>query len=153
MNTGHRCVKTKGNWVEATPENRVFLFIQGPHEPFSNRLGRMLRKAGSQVWRVGFIAGDRAFCFHQSTYIPFRGKSDDWAQTFIDLIEEKGVTDVVRKAAIHRARSQTCITSGPTARVSRKSKRRAACNLSSPNAPMPGNPSAPIFRPAVKPTS
>ena len=101
-------MKTKGNWVEATPENRVFLFIQGPHEPFSNRLGRMLRKAGSQVWRVGFIAGDRAFCFHQSTYIPFRGKSDDWAQTFIDLIEEKGVTDIV---------PQSCHSSRPVPNV------------------------------------
>ena len=55
----------------------------------------MLRKAGSQVWRVGFNAGDRAFWFHQSTYTPFRGKSDKWAQAFIDLIEEKGVTDIV----------------------------------------------------------
>lgn len=81
--------------MKSTPENRVFLFLQGPHGPFFNRLGRMLRKAGSRVWRVGFNAGDRAFWFHQSTYIPFRGKSDDWAQTFIDLIEEKGVTDIV----------------------------------------------------------
>ncbi len=81
--------------MKSTPENRGFLFLQGPHGPFFNRLGRMLRKAGSRVWRVGFNAGDRAFWFHQSTYIPFRGKSDDWAQTFIDLIEEKGVTDIV----------------------------------------------------------
>lgn len=55
----------------------------------------MLRKAGSQVWRVGFNAGDRAFWFHSKTYIPFHGKSDEWAQTFVDLIEEKGVTDIV----------------------------------------------------------
>jgi capsular polysaccharide export protein len=55
----------------------------------------MLRKAGSKVWRVGFNAGDRAFWFHPSTYIPFRGKADDWAQTFVDLIEDKGVTDIV----------------------------------------------------------
>ena len=55
----------------------------------------MLRKAGAEVWRVGFNAGDRAFWFHPPSYIPFRGKADDWAQTFTDLIEEKGVTDIV----------------------------------------------------------
>ena len=35
-------------------ENRVFLFLQGPHGPFFHRLGRMLRLAGAEVWRVGF---------------------------------------------------------------------------------------------------
>jgi capsular polysaccharide export protein len=85
----------KGYTLNTTPDNRVFLFLQGPHGPFFNRLSRMLRKAGSQVWRVGFNAGDRAFWFHPSTYIPFRGKADEWAQTFVDLIEEKGVTDIV----------------------------------------------------------
>ena len=62
---------------------------------FSTALGVCCAKRDREVWRVGFNAGDRAFWFHQSTYIPFRGKSDDWAQTFIDLIEEKGVTDIV----------------------------------------------------------
>ena len=62
---------------------------------FFNRIGRMLRKSGSQVWRVGFNAGDRAFWLHQRRYTPFCGKSDKWAQAFIDLIEEKGVTDIV----------------------------------------------------------
>ncbi|MFZ7093238.1 capsule biosynthesis protein [Primorskyibacter sp. 2E233] len=79
----------------ATGQQRVFLFLQGPHGPFFNRLGAMLRKTGAEVWRVGFNAGDRAFWFHPKTYIPFRGTQDDWRATFLDLLAEKGVTDIV----------------------------------------------------------
>ena len=45
----------------APRQDRVFLFLQGPHGPFFHALGRMLREAGATVWRVGFNAGDRAF--------------------------------------------------------------------------------------------
>ena len=79
-----------------TPQaHRVFLFLQGPHGPFFYKLGKMLRAAGSDVWRVGFNAGDRAFWFQPSTYIPYRGTVEDWPETFVDLLEAKGVTDIV----------------------------------------------------------
>ncbi|WP_299604568.1 capsular biosynthesis protein [uncultured Tateyamaria sp.] len=77
------------------PEDRVFLFLQGPHGPFFNRLGAMLRRAGTTVWRVGFNAGDRAFWFHRSSYIPFTGTTAEWPFTFSQLLNDKGVTDVV----------------------------------------------------------
>ncbi|MEO0389402.1 MAG: capsular biosynthesis protein [Pseudomonadota bacterium] len=77
------------------PESRVFLFLQGPHGPFFNGLGRMLRRAGAQVWRVGFNAGDRAFWFHPRSYIPFRGQASTWPDTFAQLCADKGVTDIV----------------------------------------------------------
>ena len=77
------------------PDKRVFLFLQGPHGPFFNRLGKMLRLTGAEVWRVGFNAGDRAFWFHPRSYIPFRGAAPDWPETFKGLIAEKGVTDIV----------------------------------------------------------
>ena len=77
------------------PDNRVFLFLQGPHGPFFNRLGKMLRLAGAEVWRVGFNAGDRAFWFHPASYLPYRGTVEDWPQTFERLLKEKRVTDVV----------------------------------------------------------
>ncbi len=77
------------------PDTRVFLFLQGPHGPFFNRLGKMLRLAGAEVWRVGFNAGDRAFWFHPRSYIPYRGTADDWPSTFASLIDEKQVTDIV----------------------------------------------------------
>jgi capsular polysaccharide export protein len=81
--------------TKTVSDRRVFLFLQGPHGPFFHRLGKMLRLAGADVWRVGFNAGDRAFWFHPSSYIPFRGTSTDWPDTFAGLIEEKNVTDIV----------------------------------------------------------
>ena len=55
----------------------------------------MLRAAGAEVWRVGFNAGDRAFWFHPSTYIPFRDPHTDWPETFAALVAEKTITDIV----------------------------------------------------------
>ncbi|AXI45954.1 capsule biosynthesis protein CapA [Sulfitobacter sp. SK012] len=81
--------------TSAAPDDRVFLFLQGPHGPFFNRLGKMLRAAGAQVWRVGFNAGDRAFWFHPSSYVPFRGTPEEWPQTYAKLLADKGVTDIV----------------------------------------------------------
>ena len=79
----------------SSTDQRVFLFLQGPHGPFFNRLGKMLRLAGAEVWRVGFNAGDRAFWFHPKTYIPYRGTAPDWPETFRRLVTDKGVTDIV----------------------------------------------------------
>lgn len=78
-----------------TGEGRVFLFLQGPHGPFFFRLGMMLRRAGAQVWRVGFNAGDRAFWRDRASYIPFRGDAADWPETLAALIRDKGVSDLV----------------------------------------------------------
>lgn len=76
-------------------ENRVFLFLQGPHGPFFHRLGKMLRLAGAEVWRVGFNAGDRVFWPHAKSYIPFRGSQNDWIDDFGHLVSSRGVTDIV----------------------------------------------------------
>ncbi|CUH62557.1 Capsule polysaccharide biosynthesis protein [Thalassovita autumnalis] len=76
-------------------QNRVFLCLQGPHGPFFHQLGKMLRRAGAQVWRVGFNAGDRAFWFDQASYIPYCGAAEDWPDQFETLVAEKGVTDIV----------------------------------------------------------
>ncbi|MCR9111838.1 MAG: capsule biosynthesis protein CapA [Rhodobacteraceae bacterium] len=79
----------------ATGDNRVFLFLQGPHGPFFGKLGHMLTRAGAQIWRVGFNAGDAAFWPDRATYIPFAGAETDWRQTFLRLVDEKGVSDLV----------------------------------------------------------
>jgi capsular polysaccharide export protein len=81
--------------TKATGQDRVFLFLQGPHGPFFHRLGVMLRRTGAQVWRVGFNAGDRAFWFDRTSFIPFRGRAEHWRETFVDLVSDKGVTDIV----------------------------------------------------------
>lgn len=79
----------------ATGDNRVFLFLQGPHGPFFSKLGRMLRHAGADVWRVGFNAGDAAFWRDRASYIPFTGTAEDWRPTFRALVQDKRVTDLV----------------------------------------------------------
>ena len=80
---------------KATVPARVFLFLQGPHGPFFHRLGAMLRRAGAEVWRVGFNAGDRAFWFHPQSYLPFDGSPEDWPARLEALLDEKRVTDLV----------------------------------------------------------
>ena len=74
---------------------KSFLFLQGPHGPFFHRLGKMLRAAGADIWRVGFNAGDRAFWFGAKGYIAYRGGPGDWADEFRRIVTEKGITDVV----------------------------------------------------------
>ncbi|WP_113911821.1 capsule biosynthesis protein [Roseovarius dicentrarchi] len=76
-------------------KTRAFLFLQGPHGPFFARLARMLRRAGADVWRVGFNAGDSAFWRDRRTYIPFRGTPDDWPASLADLLDARGITDIV----------------------------------------------------------
>jgi len=76
-------------------KDRHFLFLQGPHGPFFNRLGKMLRTAGAQVWRVGFNAGDRAFWFHKDSYIAFKEPQENWPAYFENIIAEKQITDLV----------------------------------------------------------
>ena len=78
-----------------TGKGRVFLFLQGPHGPFFDRLGRMLRAAGGTVWRVGFNQGDAHFWREGASYIPFAEPSDHWPARFAALVAEKGVTDIV----------------------------------------------------------
>lgn len=79
----------------ASGDSRVFLFLQGPHGPFFHKLGKMLRRTGAQVWRVGFNAGDRAFWFHPKSYVPYTGRASDWPDAFRMLVAEKNVTDIV----------------------------------------------------------
>ncbi|AXX97334.1 capsule biosynthesis protein [Profundibacter amoris] len=80
---------------KATGADRCFLFLQGPHGPFFNRLGKMLRTAGAQVWRVGFNAGDRAFWSDKSSYIAFEEPQENWPDRFAAIVAEKDVTDIV----------------------------------------------------------
>ena len=81
--------------TQPTGQSRVFLFLQGPHGPFFARLGRMLRRAGADVWRVGFNAGDSAFWRNRSRYIPYRDSPENWPGTFDRIVADKGVTDIV----------------------------------------------------------
>ena len=74
---------------------RAFLFLQGPHGPFFHGLGRMLRAAGADVWRVGFNAGDRAFWFSPKTYISYEDTPEAWPDRFAQIVAQKAITDIV----------------------------------------------------------
>ncbi|ANP35837.1 capsule biosynthesis protein CapA [Phaeobacter gallaeciensis] len=78
-----------------TDPHRRFLFLQGPHGPFFNRLGAMLRAAGCSVWRVGFNAGDSAFWRHRASYISYQGTPQDWPATFAGICDQHQITDIV----------------------------------------------------------
>lgn len=78
-----------------TGDHRVFLFLQGPHGPFFQRLARMVQHSGADVWRVGFNAGDSFFWKDKSHYVPYRGDAESWPDVFKDMVAEKGVTDLV----------------------------------------------------------
>lgn len=78
-----------------TGKDRAFLFLQGPHGPFFYQLGQMLRRAGADVWRVGFNAGDQAFWRERSSYLPFLGQAEDWTATLTQILDDKRITDLV----------------------------------------------------------
>ncbi len=81
--------------MQVSGSNRRFLFLQGPHGPYFHRLGKMLRAAGADVWRVGFNRGDRAFWFDGASFIPYRDTLADWPAAIAALIADKSITDIV----------------------------------------------------------
>ncbi|MEM7722748.1 MAG: capsular biosynthesis protein [Pseudomonadota bacterium] len=81
--------------MSATARPRVFLLLQGPHGPFFHRLGKMLRAAGAEVWRVGFNKGDEAFWFGAPGFLAFTDTVEVWPDHVAHLLDNKGVTDLV----------------------------------------------------------
>lgn len=77
-----------------TDTARRFLFLQGPHGPWFHLLGKLLRAAGAEVWRVGFNLGDRMF-WPDTGYVAFKGTHDQWPATCADLLDRHRITDLV----------------------------------------------------------
>jgi len=73
---------------------RRFLFLQGPHGPWFQALGRRLRAAGAEVWRVGFNFGDRMF-WRGPGYIADQGPPEAWADRCAGLFDRHRITDLV----------------------------------------------------------
>ena len=74
---------------------RRFLFLQGPHGPFFDKLGSSLRQGGHETWRVGFNYGDQFFWKNRNTFVPYTGNTQDWGVFFEDLLDRLKITDVV----------------------------------------------------------
>ncbi len=77
------------------PRQRVFLMLQGPHGPFFDRLGRLLRASGAQVWRCAFNAGDEFFWSDKAHLLRHEGSSAQWPAHLARIIAERNVTDIV----------------------------------------------------------
>lgn len=75
--------------------DRVFLFLQGPHGPFFHGLAQSLRAAGATCWRAGFTSGDAAFWPDRASYLPQTAPLTDWPAALCDIIDARGVTDIV----------------------------------------------------------
>jgi capsular polysaccharide export protein len=73
---------------------RRFLFLQGPHGPFFAALAGRLREAGSEVWRVGFNAGDGGL-WRGPGYIAYRAGPDGWHEWLNEFLGAHGITDIV----------------------------------------------------------
>jgi capsular polysaccharide export protein len=109
---------------------RRVLMLQGPHGPFFHQLARALRKAGADVWRVGFNRGDEAF-WGREGYLPYTGCPEDWPARCTAILDEKAITDLVlygdarpaHAAAITLAKAQAI--SGPIGRPTNAAARTA----------------------------
>jgi capsular polysaccharide export protein len=77
-----------------TEASRTFLFLQGPHGPWFHLLGKQLRAAGAQVWRVGFNLGDRLF-WPGPGYIAFQDPQNLWPEVCETLMTTYAITDLV----------------------------------------------------------
>lgn len=89
-------------------DQRVFLFLQGPHGPFFAQLARQLRLTGAKVLRVGFNAGDQAFWSDRTSYIPFRETLADWPETLEAILVKHAVTDIVLYGDTRPTHAQAC---------------------------------------------
>jgi capsular polysaccharide export protein len=76
-------------------DDRVFLFLQGPHGPFFWRLSRQLAAAGARTLRVGFNRGDEAFWPDRASYVAQTEALEGWDARIAALLAEHGVTDLV----------------------------------------------------------
>ncbi len=79
----------------STGKGRNFLFLQGPHGPFFDRLARQLTKTGASVLRVGFNAGDGFFWRDKSSYLPFADQPENWPAHLQTLLQDHAITDLV----------------------------------------------------------
>ncbi len=77
------------------PDQRVYLFLQGPHGPFFARLAAALGRAGCRSLRLGFNGGDRFFWHDRGSYRRFAGPAGNYPSVLAALCRDEGVTDLV----------------------------------------------------------
>jgi len=80
--------------VGTLQSRRRVMLLQGLMGPFFQRLGRGLRKAGHEVFKVNFNGGDRAY-WGLANGIDYTGTLADWPETFAQLLAKHQITDVM----------------------------------------------------------
>lgn len=76
--------------------SRHVLLLQGPSSRFFAQLGVAFQDRGARVTRVGFCPGDRLYWSRRSgEYVAYRGRPAEWKTYVSQLIEARGITDVV----------------------------------------------------------
>lgn len=76
------------------PSQRRVLLLQGLMGPFFDRLGRGLRDAGHEVFKVNFNGGDRAY-WRLPNATDFRGTLEEWPEAFSQLLSRHEISDVM----------------------------------------------------------
>ena len=79
----------------ASVRDRVFVFLQGPHGPFFRRLARTLTTIGARCERVAVNRSDEAEWGRAGPLHRFNGDVSEFHAWLEDLIERRGVTDIV----------------------------------------------------------
>ena len=82
-------------WPMDEGNTRRFLLLQEPHGPFYAVLSRALRRAGAEVFRVGFNGGDALFGRRDPGFIPYLDAPEDWRARLSDIVEAHAITDIV----------------------------------------------------------
>jgi capsular polysaccharide export protein len=80
--------------AHAAGKSRNILLLQGLMGPLFRRLGRGLKAAGHQVYKVNFNGGDRLF-WRQSGGIDYRGTLAEWPAALADILTGKQISDVI----------------------------------------------------------
>lgn len=70
------------------------MLLQGLMGPFFQQLGRGLRKAGHDVFKINFNGGDGAY-WRLPNGIDYRGTLADWPEAFAQLLTRHRITDVM----------------------------------------------------------
>lgn len=83
----------RSSLVDAVPERRAFLFLQGPPGPLLHQLAGVMRQRGATVERINICAGDCADWPEPATN--FRGRFRDWPFFFDNFLRNHGITDIL----------------------------------------------------------
>jgi capsular polysaccharide export protein len=75
------------------PEQRAFLFLQGPPGPFFYRLGLELKARRIPVYRINLCGGDRLDWPRGA--VDFRDRFSDWPVFLDQFLRDYGITDLV----------------------------------------------------------